>query len=82
MAGSEQPVVALSKGHIQAVCQGEDEFRAGPGLSELDETEMAGGHAGTEREIQLAEMRGGSLLAYQLAHGRHRHDPDLTRQDV
>ena len=65
VAGGEQEPVALAQRHLELVGEVEDHLGARLRAAGLDEAEVAGGDAGLEREVELAEAAALAPVAQQ-----------------
>jgi hypothetical protein len=68
MAGGEEPLVLFPSRHTEAVGNQRDELRAGAGLTEFDEAQVARRHTSVESEIELATPSAHSTFADEWTH--------------
>jgi hypothetical protein len=81
----QQQSVAIAQGDVKLLGQGEDEAGAGARAARLDEAQVPGGHAGVEREVELAEAPAPAPVADERSDpdagcGRHRADTSAATE--
>ncbi len=72
-AAGEQQLVALAQRDVEALGERDDHVRARLGPPRLHEGHVAGGDAGLQRELELAEPAPHAPLAEQGSHGHEAH---------